>query len=208
MPLIKIQKYNNESAWGLWFISETEETLKKLIPEDIDNSIQYPAKRLEWMAGRSLLLELVKSFNLEYKGIYKDEAGKPFLNNLPHHISLTHSYPYVAAQIDTSHNVGIDLEQPKQKLLRIAPRILSEFELNDAGENIIKNCVYWCAKEAMYKYNGRKGIHFSTQLLIEPFELQNHGELKGTLKINGINHQIGLNYLLENEYVLVHTISK
>ena len=30
-------------------------------------------------------------------------------------ISLTHSFPYVAAQIDKQQSVGIDLEQPKEK---------------------------------------------------------------------------------------------
>ena len=63
------------------------------------------------------------------------EVAKPSLDQNSHHISLSHSYPYVAAQID-SHAVGIDVEQPKEKLLRIAHRVFNKAEVKDAGTDL------------------------------------------------------------------------
>src|SRR5690606_17907428 len=96
-----------------------------------------------------------------------------------HHISLSHSYPYVTVIIDTEKSVGIDLEHFKSKLLRIAPRMFSPLELKDAGNSVEKNCVYWSAKEALMKVYGKKDLVFSENLLVESFKLESTGVLTG-----------------------------
>lgn len=202
---MKVHKTNKHSLWGLWFISESENELANLVEDKIDDTIINPNKRREWLAGRALLKELVFQSGNEYPGVYKDEFGKPHLQGLPHHISLSHSFPYVAAQLNESHAVGIDLEQPKSKLLNIAPRIMSADELIDAGEDLVKHCVYWCAKEAMYKIYGKRGLHFSSELLLDSFRLQNAGQLNGTIIANGNRQPIELNYVIQSDYVLVYT---
>jgi hypothetical protein len=110
----------------------------------------------------------------------------------------------VAAQIDHDQAVGIDLEQPRAKILKIAPRIFSPVELKDAGSDVIKNIVYWCAKETLYKIHGKGNVHFSNQLNIEPFLLQEEGILRGVIssykKVN-----VSLDYRIEPDYVLVRT---
>ena len=58
---------------------------------------------MEWLAGRALLKHLSKIFGVEYRGTVKNQFGKPFLAGHPHHISLSHSFPMVAAQIDAFH---------------------------------------------------------------------------------------------------------
>src|SRR5690606_11645385 len=110
-----------------------------------------PRKRLEFLAGRALIRALLREWNLPYPGLTKDAYGKPFLIGSPLHLSLSHSYPFVAAVLHRHKNVGIDLEQPKDKLLRIAPRVLCADELRNAGNDVVKHCVYWCAKEALVK---------------------------------------------------------
>jgi 4'-phosphopantetheinyl transferase len=205
MPLIKIQNTGNQSAWALWFISETEKEFTSIIEERPEATIINPSKRLEWLAGRVLLRELAKQFGLEYQGTTKNEFGKPFLKNLPHHISLSHSFPYVAAQMDLYHEIGIDLEQPKSKLLTIAHRVLSPTELIDAGSDVVKHCVYWCAKETMYKAYGKKGLFFSDQLQVSPFELLNAGDIYGKIKANDSSRDLTMTYLIQPDYVLVHT---
>ncbi|MCE7863719.1 MAG: 4-phosphopantetheinyl transferase [Bacteroidetes bacterium CHB5] len=205
MPLVKLQKDNAQSGWALWFITETEETLQEIGGVRMDNSVSSYTKRLEWLAGRVLLKELVEQCGLEFYGLEKNEFGKPTLRKHPHHISLSHSYPYVAAQIDLHLEVGIDLEQPKPKLLNIAPRILSSGELADAGEDILKHCVYWCAKEALYKSYGKRGLHFADHLLVKPFELARMGDLQGSIEINGFFRQLPLQYRIQPDYVLVCT---
>jgi 4'-phosphopantetheinyl transferase len=205
MPIIKVQKINKQSYWGLWFISESQDELQNLVEDEIDSSIINPNKKKEWLAGRALLKELVNQSGGEYKGTTKDEYGKPFLINHTQQISLSHSYPYVAALIDESKPVGIDLEQPKSKLLNIASRVLSEKELIDAGNDVVKHCVYWCAKEAMYKLYGKRGLHFSSELLVNGFTLENAGNLQGTILAGNKQLSVGLTYLIQPDYVVVLT---
>lgn len=205
MPLIKIQKTGNQSAWALWFISETEQEFTSHVDERPEPTITSPMKRLEWLAGRVLLQQLVEQSGLEYQGTIKNEFGKPFLKNLPHHISLTHSFPYVAAQIDLHHEIGIDLEQPKSKLLKIAHRVLSPAELMDAGSDVVKHCVYWCAKETMFKAYGKRGLHFSNQLQVKPFVLLNAGDIYGKINTDNNSRELTMSYLIQPDYVLVHT---
>jgi phosphopantetheinyl transferase len=205
MPLLKIQKNSEQSGWALWFITETEQELSEISGESIDNTIISYTKRLEWLAGRALIKSLVEQCGLDFYGLEKDEYGKPFLKEHTHPISLSHSFPYVAAQIDQTTEVGIDLEQPKPKLLNIAPRVLSSQELEDAGTDITKHCVYWCAKEALYKSYGKRGLHFANHLIVAPFVLRRGGELQGKIVVDGYSRELGLIYSIQPEYVLVHT---
>jgi len=205
MALAKSEMIGEESAWGLWQITETEEELAYLALESCPDDIIAPLKRKEFLAGRALVKALVEKVGGEYSGIRKDEQGKPYLKDHDHEISLSHSSPYVAAQINRNSAVGIDIEQPKEKLLRVAPRVLSETEGEDAGDNIVKHCVYWCAKEAMYKLYGKRGLHFNSQLNLEPFELKRSGELQGYIRANGMPTVVSLGYLVKEDYVLVYT---
>lgn len=206
MPVSKIEWTNEQSGWALWQITESEEALAtQLAPEVCPQDIVSKLKRLEWMAGRILIRTLVKSAGLTYKGLYKDEFGKPFLTNHLHSISLSHSYPHVAAQIDHLQSVGIDVEQPKEKLLKIAHRVLSKTEEADAGNNIQKNCVYWCAKEALYKIYGKRGLSFSEHLNVYPFDLKRSGSLIGKISTGNNEQLINLEYSVEDDFVLVYT---
>jgi phosphopantetheinyl transferase len=205
MPLVKMEKTAKQSGWAIWFIAETKEELESLSPESCPPEIISEQKKLEWLAGRTLIKTLVEQSGLEYHGLRKDEFGKPFLKNHPNPISLTHSFPYVAAQIDIRQSVGIDLEQPKDKLLKIAHRVMADYELADAGQDIVKHCVYWCAKEALYKVYGKRGLIFSNHLNIEPFKLQSFGKLKGRIEGQGNDMKVDLCYSVQPEYVLVYT---
>ena len=206
MPLHKIEWTGHRCGWALWNITETEESLAVLAqPEICPNDIHSPSKRLEWLAGRILLKKLLENDGLTYEGLLKDAFGKPFLDGYPHPISLSHSYPYVAAQIDLQKAVGIDVEQPKDKLLRVAHRVLNRSEAEDAGEDITKICIYWCAKESLYKIYGRRGLTFSTHLHIQPFALDHHGQLVGKISAPDTESLINLGYWVEKDFVLVYT---
>lgn len=195
------------NGWGVWQIDESEDDLMPMIfpsdscPEEIAN----PRKRLEWMAGRALLKKLVEESGLVYQGIAKDEFGKPFLNGLAHPISLTNSFPFVAAQIHPDQQVGIDLEQPRPKLFDVMKRVLTQQEWHDGANNLRKLCIYWCAKEALYKIYGKRSLIFTEQILIKPFSMGDKGTLEGTIKDEAGDKVVKLDYELENGFVLVTT---
>lgn len=205
MPRVKLTVRGEKSAWALWRIEESEPELAFLALETCPSEMIAPHKRLEYLAGRSLIRDLVEQFNDPYNGLRKDNHGKPFLKDLNSEISLSHSYPYVAAQIHPTISVGIDIEQPKEKLLKIASRVLSKDEEIDAGDQIDKHCIYWCAKEAMYKIHGKRGLHFSHQLNLDPFEMMHEGSLKGRITVRDFSQEVSLGYLVEPDYVLVYT---
>lgn len=206
MPVEKIVRNANQ-IWGLWKITEDESVLRNNLhqEEEVSSALTNPQKKLEWLAGRVLVGELVSELQLPYQGLQKDEYGKPSLRGLSHKLSLSHSYPYVAVIIDAEKEAGIDLEQPKEKLLRVAPRVLSAQELQDAGSDLNKHCVYWCAKEALIKVYGKKDLTLAENLQIEPFSLQSSGEIIGRIIVNTEVRVVPLYYLVHTDFVVVHT---
>jgi 4'-phosphopantetheinyl transferase len=207
MPLEKIDSINSHT-WALWKIEENETFLTnqldpfEKIPETISNS----QKRLEWLAGRLLVKKLMEINHLPFQGVTKNEFGKPFLKGNDYQLSLSHSYPYVAALIHSTNSVGIDLEQPKPKLLRIAPRVLDANELRDAGEDLTKHCIYWCAKETLIKVYGKKDLTFAEHLKISPFSLADRGHLIGRIIVNNRETSIPLWYSVNENFVVVLSI--
>jgi 4'-phosphopantetheinyl transferase len=204
MPLDFIND-DGKFAWGIWNITEEEPSLRALLKaEAVPPSITNQKKRLEYLAARALLQAMLHQRGLEYHGLTKDSFGKPFFVSHPLHLSLSHSYPYVAAVIDEGNPVGIDLEQPKKKLLAIASRVLSAAELADAGDDIVKHCIIWCAKESMIKVHGKKDLLFSKNLLIQPFERHRTGDLVGRI-VASVEMTVPMHYRVYDNFVLVVT---
>jgi phosphopantetheinyl transferase len=192
------------AIWGYWRIDEEEGSLSAEVPsEKTPARITNPLKRLEFLSGRVLIKTLLNEWGIPFPGLTKDEFGKPFLAGSEIRISLSHSYPYVAAILHRHNNVGIDLEQPKSKMLRIGPRVLAADELADAGENIIKHCIYWCSKEALIKIHGKKDLLFSKNLLVTPFSLAPRGYLIGRILANNMQTTIPLEYIVTDNFVVV-----
>jgi len=204
MPLEKLE-CQQERAWGLWKITEPEDTLLNFIKEheSISSEITHPQKRLEFITGRILAQIILEKLGRSFKGVTKDDYGKPFYKSNSVHLSLSHSYPYVAALADTQKSVGIDVEQIKSKLQRIAPRILHPLELDNAESNETKLCIYWCAKETLVKVYGKKDLIFSEHLIISPFQLQKQGSVTGKIIANNTETIIPLYYQVYDGFVLV-----
>ncbi len=208
MPLHKIEWTSYQSGWAIWHITESGDLLTTLArPDGCPTDVTSPLKRMEWAAGRVLIRTMTETAGLKYEGLSKDELGKPHLNNYKHFISLSNAYPYVAAQLDLRARVGIDLEHPKSKILKIAHRVFSKSEVEDAGKDIVKNCIYWCAKEALFKLYGKRGLSFSENLRVLPFVLTEEGDLNGIIIIGKEKDAIRLRYRIEKEYVLVYTMT-
>jgi phosphopantetheinyl transferase len=205
MPLEKLEFQPDKRAWGIWKIMEDEQSLLNQVIdyESISNTITHPEKRLEFIAGRVLARNLLEALGRPFEGVVKDFFGKPFYKQNTFQLSLSHSYPYVAALTDINQSVGIDLEQVKKKLLKIGPRVLHASEQHDAGNDEIKHCIYWCAKEALVKIHGKKDLVFSEHLLIHPFKLEKEGQLTGKIIVNETESIIPLQYFVYDNFVVV-----
>jgi phosphopantetheinyl transferase len=193
-------------AWTLWKITEDEAALRDLwgMPEEPPVYLTHPQKRLEWYTGRIAIRKSMEALGLSFTGLVKDEFGKPYPAGHAHQLSVSHSYPYVAAVVDVVR-VGIDLEQPKDKLLRIAPRVLHANELANAGTDLVKHCIYWCAKEALIKFYGKKDLTLAEHLIISPFERQNEGDIVGRIIVKHTESVIPLYYRVYPNFVVAFT---
>lgn len=204
MPQKKIET-NHEGTWALWKIEEAEEALMNTIKdiESIPDAITNVRKRLEWAAGRMMVKTLMDHCGITFQGVTKNEFGKPFPVGCGYQLSLSHSFPYVAAYLHPDESVGIDLEQPTPKLLKIASRVHSSDELNDAGTDIKKHCLYWCAKEVMVKVYGKKDLIFTENLKINPFLMGEKGKIVGKLVVHNIETSIPMYYEVHSDFIVV-----
>ncbi len=131
--------------------------------------IRHPAQRTEWLACRVAIRQLVEQLSGVYKGLYKDEYGKPHLRGLPWSISLSHTTGWAAAVLHQSRPVGIDIEPIREQFQRVVPRTLSASEIAHAAGLPERLAVYWCAKESLYKLYGKRQLTFREHLHIDPF---------------------------------------
>ena len=211
MPIHKIEEINSTRYLAIWHIDESiPELISWLDPADDDRSIlegfRSDKKKYEWLAGRLCIKNLCRVMGIHYKGLTKNDNGKPFLIESTAEVSMTHSFPYVAALIDSVEEVGIDLEQPKTKLIRVAPKFLSDTEALATGTDIKKLCIYWCAKETLYKICDQH-LSFKEQMMIEDFDLTTSGRFIGKV-IDGQNiiNSYNLEYRVEKDYILTFNV--
>ena len=125
MPLFYQQNINATTRLAIWKIEESEIYFSDTIP--LQREITHPHKRLQHLAGRYLLRFLFPSF--PYSDIQIAATKKPFLTNEQFHFSISHCADYAAAIVSSTHRVGIDIEVPTEKVLRIAHKFLSEKEI-------------------------------------------------------------------------------
>lgn len=210
MSLVKIEDIDARSAWGLWKIEESFSDLIQMAKTEAGNKFQHIGKsnkkNQESVTGWVLIKYLSQHYGIEYHGIRKDEHNKPYLVKDHAHISITHSFPYVAAQLHLDKPVGIDMENFTDKILKIEHKYLNEQEIFDANHEITKLMVYWSAKEALYKIHGRRKITFNEQLEINPFELQHSGILEGKIIYDHTIVIIELFFKVADDYVMVYTL--
>lgn len=168
-------------------ITEDEPTLQAELPltalerEDLAG-ISHPAQRIEWLACRVAIRQLIEEQGMPYQGLQKDGFGKPHLIGLPWHISLSHTGGWAAVVLHRSKPVGIDIEPIREQFKRVVPRVLSESEIIHAAGDPNRLAVYWCAKEALYKLYGKRQLTFREHLHIEPFT-DGAAELTGYVRL-------------------------
>ncbi len=210
MSLVKIEDIDARCAWGLWKIEESFTDLVNLAGKEAEHKFQNIGKNnnknLESITGWVLIKYLSQHYGIEYHGVRKDEHNKPHLAKDHAHISITHSFPYVAVQLHLDKPVGIDLEKFTDKILKLEHKYLNEQEVFDANHNLTKLMVYWSAKEALYKIHGRRRISFNEQLEINPFELRKSGILEGKIIYDRVIESIELFFKVADDYVIVYTL--
>ena len=166
MPLYREWSSDEYSLAAIWQITEPEEFFIErtgIIPD-----IKHPKRRIERLAGRFLLRHLKEDFPLLH--IAPDEHDKPRLPHNQYYFSISHSYPYVAAVVSPYVECGVDIQVPHPRMLQLQQKFLSlpEQQLCGGDEQLITTA--WSAKEAAYKWQGRRGVEFDEHMIIEKIE--------------------------------------
>jgi 4'-phosphopantetheinyl transferase len=197
---------------GIWNITESVEILNSLIhltPSDeiIYNRMKNENRKKQWLSYRILLQHFSGKQPLE---IQYNEFGKPFIKNRVHqNFSASHSRSYAAVISGTSPWVGIDIEKISPRLLRVRERFLSKKELDEFGTpvNLEKLCIFWCAKEALYKVYGIPEVDLKNDIFIHSFDYicTTSGHFTATITKPEKNKEFTLWYIKLEDHILVYT---
>ncbi len=185
------------SAYAIWKISEPLDQLGELYPHRPERTY-HPHKLAEWIATRILIENLCMRFGIDFQGIRKDEYGKPFLINSTAQISISHSFPIASVMIDLNGPCGIDVEWPRQQMVKIQHKFLHQTEYVYEN-NELALCVIWAAKEAIYKRYGKKNISFKEHIKIQLLENEVAADLitkDGTIHVPLVLEQVKQYYLV------------
>ena len=212
MGLAKLAIINEHSGWAAWKIEESTTSLVEeccLKEDDLIawNSIRHPAKRLEWLSSRAALRCVQQAMHLPVLSVYKDKKGKPFVRGMIYHISLANSYPYGVAVLHRLHAVGIDIEQPSDKLRRVQHKFLSDPEIASIGSHPVRRCIYWCIKECLYKLYGRKRLSLRDNITVHSIHLGKSIRATASVCVNYDTTHYRLEGIAINGFFIIYSIT-
>ena len=211
MPLEKIEPISEERAWSLWKITESLEELMELLkPEGSDltwlDKIHNQEKKREWLASRLALKALLTNIGEKYAGVYCNEHGKPYLNNYPFSISISHSKDLATAILCKKDLVGIDTELISPKMNHVVPRVLNSSEVALSLNQTLRLCVYWSVKEVIYKLYGKRRISLRDNISVHPFTLDNEGICQAELNFEDIKTVYNIKYLKIENHIIAYNL--
>ncbi len=203
MPLYKEWEIGDHGLAAIWKIEEPESFFKE--HTGIESDIKNEKRRIEHLAGRYLLKHLEDDFPLW--NIAKDEHDKPRIDNNRFFFSISHSWPYVAAMIDPVTEAGIDIQTWHKDIQRIQHKFLSPAEQDLFNNDAQLITLAWSAKEAAYKWNGRRGVDFIEHLPIEYFDQNGENkEITIYFKLTEIPQMIMVNSLLHADFACSYVL--
>ncbi len=178
MPIFYQQNIDNDTKLGIWKIEEEEDFFLKEVMAQ--RNVSHPHKKLQHLAGRYLLKYLFTDFPVSLIRIA--DTRKPFLQNEAYHFSISHCGDYAAAIVSRSKRVGIDIEIPTGKILKIEHKFLHPDErlmIDDweEGDRSRLLTLFWSAKEAMFKWWGNGEVDFSDMLRVSGSQPNDQGQL-------------------------------
>jgi 4'-phosphopantetheinyl transferase len=189
MALAYHRKLDDVTEFAVWRIEESAEDLYSQLQlksheVKVLEGLNNGKRNLHWLSTRVLLRQLLNT--TEYIDCQVDDHGKPYLPDSPYHISFSHSFDYAAVMISKDKPVGIDIEMIKDKIERVASKFLVDQEIDflDPKNKINHLYICWCAKEAVYKLQGKRNVSFKDHIRLKPFSYKPEGAFYATLEVD------------------------
>lgn len=182
MPLIETIRPDNDTVIGLWHMAETEDELLSLLRDAhlyTDGLARFSTgkRRVEYLSVRVMLQQLLDSaVTVGY-----EPSGRPFLENAPYRVSISHTKDHAAVILHPNRSVAIDIEQRAPKVMRLQHKFMNEPELAvmDEADALGYTLIAWSAKESLFKVIGREGVDFKQHLLLQPYKADASGSFVG-----------------------------
>lgn len=180
MPII-FRQASSDVQLGLWKIDEDVSFFEQKIA--YRSTAGHDQKKLQQLASRMLLQELHGNFPFEQ--VRLNAHGKPILESLSSHFSLSHCRGYAAAVLSEKAEAGIDVEEISDRVLKIEKRFLHQSELDRLFsdghmQRAVISTLCWSIKETVFKWWGKGGVDFSENIIIQSL----NGDEKGTARVS------------------------
>ena len=172
MPIYKTITVASDTNVYLWKVNEPEEELARDVQltqhcQERMDAMKSEMHRRAFLSIRHLLAEA----GYVDKDLYYSEVGKPYLKD-GNHISITHSHNFTGIIVSKTHEVGIDIEKQREKILRIAHKFtpLHEYRTLANAEAVVRKLtIVWGAKESLYKIYAQPGLSFLKHIDVTDF---------------------------------------
>lgn len=203
MPLHKVISISKSTKLYLWKITEAiDELYNETKLNETSLARLQNMKSESHQKGFLAVRMLLQSINHSDFDLFYDEKGKPHLKG-ENHISISHSNEFSAIAI-SDENIGLDLEQLKEKTLKIANRFMDVSHLDNLsiGDKVKKATVIWGIKESIFKVKNEVGISFLDHIFEDRFTFQDK-TTTATLKFNNKEEKFTIQFDSVEDYIFV-----
>ncbi len=206
MPIVWSKNLAEKGKIAIWEISESEEELYNMLQLDEKEQQHFQtlslARQKQWLGSRVLLRTLLQTEQPIELNI--DEHRKPFLNNFPFEISISHANHMAAVIIYEGKKVGIDIEKISERILKIKNKFLSTEELKfiSSTNELEQLHVCWGAKESLFKLYGKGSLPFIDGIKINAFEYSKTGQVAASIAIPAYHANFNVQYLKYEDFML------
>ncbi len=208
MPLYKEIILKDNAKLYLWKITEDIDELHHAVK--LNNSSQNRVDSMKSESHQKGFLSvrmLLQHVGYNDFDLYYDSFGKPHLTD-GKHISISHSHTFSAIAI-SNQPIGLDVEQVKEKILKIASRFMDVSHLENLSEieKMKKATVIWGIKESIFKIKNIEGISFRNHIFEKDFLFENK---RAEAKLMFNNNEEKFNILFDSieDYIFVCAFEK
>ncbi|WP_276497996.1 4'-phosphopantetheinyl transferase superfamily protein [Pontibacter litorisediminis] len=205
-----MKQLDKHTRLGLWELDEPVEELRAELPSyvAVEERLEqvHPKRQREWLASRVLVYRLLREFTPRPLQLLRNQHGKPYFPDSRFHVSISHSPQLATVILSDKYEVGIDIELVSPKALRVQDKFLTNAEKSQTLASEQHTCLYWSAKETLYKLYSRKQLIFKENLAIAPADEPN--VLQGRVNTENFSKLYRIQFEALHGHVLTYCVDK
>lgn len=208
MPLYKSIEVDTTTKVWVWKITESfTELFREVALKDVCLHRLEKMKSELHQRGFLSVRKLLEQAGYTDFDLYYDLNGKPHLKD-GRHISITHSFEFSAIVI-SDRNIGIDLEQQREKIIRIADKFTDFdndfFDKSNIPQTVRQLTAIWGIKESVYKFYSLNGLSLKENINVLPFDVE-QGELEAVVSYENFSNKHRAKFEEFEGYTLVYLL--